>query len=226
LACYNGAFDQPQDCLAEEMLRSRGGPVAIVCGSRVTMPYGMAVLGMELLEECFGGRPNTIGELIVAAKRRTMQPRPGSRHRAALDAVGGLFASVMGTEFEAERTEHLDLFHLLGDPLLVLPYPRDIEMDVEASAVAGRQIEVSGRSPIAGWCTVELVVRRGRLTFRPPARGTFDQDALAEYAEVYRRANEPRLVATSLGRVDGPFTAQLCAAGAADVRLVRPDQRP
>ncbi|MFO0884412.1 MAG: C25 family cysteine peptidase [Pirellulales bacterium] len=50
LACYTGAFDQPEDCLAEEMLRAPQGPVAVIGGSRVTMPYGIAVLGTEFLQ--------------------------------------------------------------------------------------------------------------------------------------------------------------------------------
>src|SRR5262245_6411219 len=45
LACYTAAFDQPRDCLAEQMLKADGGPVAVYGGSRVTMPYGMAVMG-------------------------------------------------------------------------------------------------------------------------------------------------------------------------------------
>ncbi len=83
LACYSGAFDQPRDCLAEEMLRSPGGPVAIICGSRMTMPYAMAVMGTELLHECFGNKPETIGEAIVAAKRSTLREpsaRASARH--------------------------------------------------------------------------------------------------------------------------------------------------
>src|SRR5581483_759475 len=35
LSCYTGAFDS-DDCLAEQMLRSEGGPVAVLGGSRVT----------------------------------------------------------------------------------------------------------------------------------------------------------------------------------------------
>jgi hypothetical protein len=53
LSCHAGAFDYPQDCLAEEVLRCPSGPVAVVCGSRLTMPYAMAVLGNALLEELF-----------------------------------------------------------------------------------------------------------------------------------------------------------------------------
>jgi hypothetical protein len=243
MACYSGAFDQPRDCLAEEMLRSPGGPVAILCGSRVTMPYGMAVLGSELLEEYFTNRPATIGELVLAAKRGTMRPTPETKQRATLDAVGKLFAPLVGGDPAAERAEHLDLFQLLGDPLLRLPYPREIELQVEPTASAGGQIQVSGNSPIAGACTLELVVRRDRLSFAPPRRAQFNPRRLSEFAETYRRANEPRLAFLELKTVGGPFRAQLpappaargachvrafvegttdCAAGAADVRLHGP----
>jgi peptidase C25-like protein len=242
LACYSGAFDQPRDCLAEEMLRSPGGPVAIICGSRVTMPYAMAVMGSELLHEFFGRRPATIGEAIVAAKRRTMQDPAVPEQRAALDAVGKVF-SPSGDDLQAERAEHLDLFNLLGDPLLRLPYPREATIDVGPTATAGGHIRVEGRSPVDGAGTVELVVRRDRLTFQPPRREQFDYQSLAGYAEVYERANEPRLASAAVELVEGRFVTQLdvpsgargachvrvfvegstgCATGAADVRVDGP----
>ena len=49
LACYSGAYDQPHDCLAETLLRNPRGPVAVLSSSRVAMPYGMSVLGLELM---------------------------------------------------------------------------------------------------------------------------------------------------------------------------------
>ncbi|MBW3599549.1 MAG: peptidase C25, partial [Planctomycetes bacterium] len=73
LACYTGAFDGGRDCLAEEMLRSPGGPVAVLAGSRVTMPYAMAVLGANLMDEVFERRRPTIGESLLHAKRRLVQ---------------------------------------------------------------------------------------------------------------------------------------------------------
>ncbi|MGE0606242.1 MAG: C25 family cysteine peptidase, partial [Pirellulales bacterium] len=72
LSCYSGAFDARQDCLAEELLRTDGGPVAVVCGSRVTMPYAMTVFGNELMQECFQAQRATLGELLLHAKRNTM----------------------------------------------------------------------------------------------------------------------------------------------------------
>jgi diadenosine tetraphosphatase ApaH/serine/threonine PP2A family protein phosphatase len=172
-----------------------------------------------------------------------MQTKANSRHRKALDAVANTFAWATGSDAQAERLEHLDLFHLLGDPLLRLPHPQPVELDVCPTALAGESIDILGTSPIAGACTIELVVRRDRLAFEPPARGQFDPRQMADYAAVYARANEPRLAAARLDRVDGPFSARLnvpaeargachvrvfvegqrgCAVGAADVQLSRP----
>ncbi len=242
LACYSGAFDQPRDCLAEEMLRSPGGPVAVVCGSRVTMPYAMTVMGSELLSQVFSERAETLGAAILAAKRHMMEPEKNNRQRAALDAMARAI-SPTAEDLHAERAEHLDLFNLLGDPLLRLPYPREVQITVEPTAESGTTIQVSGDSPLDGACTVELVVRRDRLTFQPPRRGSFDSAVLDDYAEVYQRANDPRLASAQVQVHDGRFTARLdippqargachvrvfvqaadaCAAGAADIRIDRP----
>jgi hypothetical protein len=239
LACFSGAFDLPRDCLAEDMLRSPGGPVAVLCGSRVTMPYAMSVMGSELLHECFVERSETLGEAMLWAKRRTMKTRNLSRLRVALDAVAGALSPTAG-QLEAERAEHMDLFNLLGDPLLRIAYPRDIQVATEPTAVPGQTISVSLDSPLEGNATIELAVRRDRLTFQPPRRGQFDPDAFDGYAQTYERANEPRLVSRELRLPQGSSTTQLtipsdcrgachvrvfvegvggCAAGAADVRI-------
>ena len=52
-SCYSAAFDGPKDCLAEELIRSKGGPVAVLGGSRTTMPYAMATLAEAMMDECF-----------------------------------------------------------------------------------------------------------------------------------------------------------------------------
>ena len=53
LACYIGAFDASDDCLADQLVRTPGGPVAVLAGSRVTMPYAMTVMSSELMHACF-----------------------------------------------------------------------------------------------------------------------------------------------------------------------------
>jgi hypothetical protein len=241
LACYSGAFDLPRDCLAEEMLAAEGGPVAILCGSRVTMPYAMTVLGSELLAQVFTHHAPTLGQALLAAKQRTMQTENPSKHRQAMDAMARLMSPTADL-LTAERAEHLDLFNLLGDPLLRIPYPNTVDLDVAGQAAPGTKLAIRGRAPLAGRGVVELSVRRDRLAFRPPRRGQFDPRGLAEYAETYVRANEPRLSHAALEFTAGEFKTELevpadaqgpchvrvfiegaeaCAAGAADL-LVAP----
>ena len=91
LACYTAAYDRGEDCLAEEMLRSPGGPVAVYGGSRVTMPYAMAVMSSEMLDEYFKHKPATLGEAILHTKRNMVmvldektlpqRPEPDSARR-------------------------------------------------------------------------------------------------------------------------------------------------
>jgi hypothetical protein len=221
------------------MLKSPGGPVAVFAGSRVTMPYGMSVLGLELMRQCFAAQPETLGEAILAAKRRTMSTENLGRYRAALDSI----ATVVGPApdlLEAERAEHLDLFNLLGDPLLRVAYPGKIAVTVEPVAKAGAKLAVSLTTPLAGRGVVELAVRRDRLTFSPPRREQFDASTLGGYDEIYRLANETRLVSRRVELAAGSSAIELevpgeargachvriflagpdgCAAGAGDVRI-------
>lgn len=210
LACYTGAFDGAEDCLAERMLRVQGGPVAVLAGSRVTMPYGMGVLGIEMLKECFVHRAPTLGELMLNAKRNTvLKPRddPGSQ---SLDAVAMLL-NPKGSSLLDERREHLLLFNLLGDPLTRLAHPHEVELTVPESALAGGSLSIRGQSPLDGEATVELVVRRDRLTFRPAARTEWraTAEASADFADVYRRANDARLASVRVPVRSGAFSLDL-----------------
>jgi len=104
LACYSGAYDLPQDCLGEELLRTEGGPVAILCGSRVTMPYAMTVMGSELLSQVFTHQAPTLGDALLGAKRRMMETENLGAHRMAMDALARLL-SPTADELVAERAD-------------------------------------------------------------------------------------------------------------------------
>lgn len=224
LACYTAAFDRSEDCLAEEMLRSPGAPVAVIGGSRVTMPYAMAVMGLEFLDECFGRRSATLGEALLATKRNMMNPSRKSDNRVSLDSLAALI-SPAPVDLAAERAEHLDLFNLIGDPLLALHHPQPIEVAVKGTAAPGEELEIRGASPIDGQCTVELVVRRDRMTFAPPQRLEYRATAaeLSGYSALYERANDHRLLSAQTPLVDGRFAARLRvpadAAGPCHVRV-------
>jgi hypothetical protein len=227
LACYTAAYDTPRDCLAEELLRSPGGPVAAIGGSRVTMPYAMSVLGIALLKESFQHRRQTLGEVLLHAKRSTMLDSRSDATSQRLDAMAALF-NPTGSDLAAERREHLHLFNLLGDPLLTIAHPLPIELTVAAKARSGSSLEIEGQCPIEGEALIELAVRRDRLSFRPPSRGDYrtSLEADAEFATTYQRANDTRLATVRAAVVNGRFSARLevpeKASGACHVRVFVP----
>jgi hypothetical protein len=193
LACYTGAFDQPADCLAEEMLRAPGGPVAVLAGSRVTMPYAMSVLGSGLMDEYFQHRTDTIGEVLLRAKQRMVASEPTGTNRKLLDLVASA-VSPDALQLEEERFEHVAMFNLLGDPLLRLYYPDSVELEVDDKVTAGAYLAIRGTSPITGRATVELVCPRDQSRNDVPPRRKFDSsvEALTRYNVAYQNANDHR----------------------------------
>ena len=178
LACYTAAFDLPRDCLAEELLRAGGGPVAVFGGSRVTMPYAMGVMGSAMMDEYFKNRPATLGDAILAAKRRTMQPPNEAEplkdaNRLILDGVASII-SPSREQMEEERREHLSLFNLIGDPMLRLSYPQEAKLEVARETSPGQKLLIVGSTPLAGSGVLELVCRRDCHKTPPPVRERFD----------------------------------------------------
>lgn len=244
LSCYSGAFDGADDCLAEEMLRADGGPIGVMCGSRVTMPYAMSILGQELMTSLFHDRRATLGDVLCRAKSSSVgKPRDDDESRR-FDALATMLMP-MAADLEAQRREHVHLFNLLGDPLLRLRHPEDVPLLVSKEAAPGASLAVRGKSPIAGRATIELVVRRDRLTFAPPDCDPHDDSpsACLLRLETYRRANDPRLFGIEQELPVGEFSFALpvpaeargdChvrvyvegreafALGSADVRVLKP----
>ncbi len=198
LACYTGAFDADRGCLGEEMLRSPGGPVATICSTRLTMPYAMAVMGQGLLNEYFVERRETLGELVLHAKRSSLHDDlPSDDPRAAMRGVLDSMASLLmpGAKPEvlrAERLEHAALFHILGDPLLTLRYPQRIEVEAETTATAGTTFPLKIRAPFAGTLQVELLCRRDACKTPFAGRRGFEASdaSLAAYHADYLQAND------------------------------------
>jgi hypothetical protein len=119
VACNTGAFDAPRECLAEELALAEQGPIAVIAATRVTMPYGNTVFGYELLRACFHDRPTTLGEAMRLAQCRTLIAVESDKMRPSLDSLAqGL--SPAPVDLDAERQEHVLMYHLIGDPLLRL----------------------------------------------------------------------------------------------------------
>jgi hypothetical protein len=210
LSCYTGAFDGREDCLAEEMLRSEGGPISVLAGSRVTLPYAMSILGQEMMIACFQERHLTLGDVVRSAKRSSVARPRDTLEARQYDAIAATLMP-MAADLTAQRREHVDLFNLLGDPLLRLPQPHSVPLTAPADTRAGETIKVSGTSPIGGRAVIEFVVRRDRMVAAPPAREGYDGSpaGLAEFTTTYARANDTRLAAEEVELSPGPFTLSI-----------------
>jgi Peptidase family C25 len=212
LACYTGAFDHAEDCLAEEMYRQEQGPVAVISGSRVTMPYALAIFGSGLLDGFFVKQLPTVGEVFCHAKRILARPETDrSPNRSFIDGV----AKTIGPSREdlpGERNEHQWLLNLIGDPLLAIPYPTPLPMQCSVSACeAGETIVIEGNSPLTGECTIELVCRRDELKEPMPRRRAISptEEAFAELDATYWKANDQRYVSKTITVTKGAFRLPL-----------------
>ena len=227
LSCYAGAFDERRDCLAEVMLRSPQGPVAVYSGSRVTMPYAMAVMGNEMMSEYFQHRRVTLGEVVLHAKRRmakSVSEQPTDTNRAMLDAIAKAI-SPAPDQLDAERMEHLLLFNLIGDPLLRMKHPQALEIKVPNNGYAGERITIVATVPFGGRCTLELTCRRDRTRQVLSQRSSFvpTNAALAAYSEMYAEANDRRWTSEVFTCQAGTFQREVIvpanATGPSHVRV-------
>jgi hypothetical protein len=230
MACYAGAFDQPLDCLAEEMLKADGGPVAVYAGSRVTMPYGMGVMGSCLMSEYFRHQHQTLGDVILAAKQRMMRPiddpeNPASLNRVLLEGAAAVM-SPDKSQLEAERREHLHLFNLLGDPMLKLNYPRPVTLSASRQVQAGQRLRIEGRSTVAGRAVLELMCGRDCHKQPTPVRDRYDpaDKALAAFQPTYEQSLDRCWGRWSMSVPAGEFATEIevprQSAGPCQLRLL------
>ena len=211
MACYTGAFDQPHDCLAEHLLRAPRGPVAVICGSRVTMPYAMSLLGTALMDGCFQRRIDRLGDVLLYAKQRLAAAASDEDwRRKTLDALALAFHADKNA-LHGERSEHQLIFHLLGDPTLKLRHPEEVQLDCASAIESGQTLQIHGTASVAGKCLVELCCRRDGFTFSPPKRRqrAVSDDELAEMSQVYRRANNRSWCTKQVTVKPGPFVVEL-----------------
>ncbi|WP_197169558.1 C25 family cysteine peptidase [Novipirellula galeiformis] len=157
LACYTGAIDAPESCFAERMLLADGGPVAVIAGSRVTMPYGNATAAIGLIDGVYHKKETRLGDAwlstLVEMQRDAVTDR--STPRMMVDSLAAMI-SPAGTNLVEERREHTRLYNLLGDPTLRLHPPQTIDLKVAPGYHAGETITIESTSSIDGEITMTL----------------------------------------------------------------------
>lgn len=231
LACHTGAFDLDNPSLAESLSVKGDGPVAVIAATRTTMPYAMAVFSIELLEELFQNQPETLGMLVLNAKRNMLSEMtkgehnslkidridfsnakiPQRRLREMLESIAKLLDPTAG-RLGDQRLDHLHLFHLLGDPLLRIPSPEPLALECPDRVKAGEMLEIRGRTSIRNAEVLfELAVPRIRATVPNPKRPecVLDETQRAEFASTYKKAND-RVLALAKGACrNGEFTLRI-----------------
>jgi hypothetical protein len=187
------------------------------------MPYAMSFLGREAMRECFENRRESVGELLVNAKRNIVS----GYSSPFWSATNALTASISPLSFQPkeERREHLQLFNLFGDPTMKLQIPETVKIMAPAVAAPGKTMHVSGQSPIDGEAEIELVVRRDRFRKQVAERPRYEAgpNASKAFEAAYREANDPRLVSKKISVRNGRFETDLAvpvdASGLCHVRV-------
>lgn len=224
LACYTGAFDAVEDSLAEELMLRPTGPIAALAASRVSGPYGLAMLSDGLLSSCFEEQRETLGEIVLDAKQRllAMPANPGEPaaqvestpaqqgQMQMISAIAGAL-SPSGYDLDAERREHVWEMNLLGDPLLHLSHPKTLELNVRDTAEPGQALEIAGQTTASGKLTLELAYRREQV--RRELNDVDDDLSTVEgrdgLQQRYLTANRRILVQQENAVGRGPFSGEL-----------------
>lgn len=212
IACYAGAVDS--HCLAEQLIASPAGPLSVIAGSRVTMPYGNAKLGAMLLDELFEQTTPTVGRVLHNAKQRMVGPVANGTALNELDTMLDLMASSYAPNREdrrQERIEHAQMYHLFGDPLLAVHRPKQMACSAHYEPVSSHllKLTVAGVSPQSGTLEVALVKPRDHA-MRLPRRKEFsitaeERDA---YQSQWKHANERRVWSISVAVDAGAFSIE------------------
>ncbi|MEM9409977.1 MAG: C25 family cysteine peptidase [Planctomycetota bacterium] len=211
LSCYSAAIDAEKDGLGELMMDQPNGPIATISSSRVSMPYGMGVFSLEILDQYFEGDAASLGELVRTAKQRLVEFNPEkSEYHHLLHSMAQSFSPDADLLVE-ERKEHVHLMHLLGDPLLRIQRPDRLELDVPLEIQKGDTVVVKGTARNSGQLTVDLTYRRDRFRNRPPRRKKYlpTNSEFDSYQNVYLQTQNLNCVSKTLPVKAGPFQIKL-----------------
>jgi hypothetical protein len=191
--------------------RNPRGPAAVI-GSHGECFAAMVKLASEAFTDSFLGAdpPERLGGAFLALKRGLARGKIDPLTYRLLDAVDG-----NGSIPEAvQRQEHQEMFVLLGDPALRLPWlPRDVKLTADGPAAPGGQLTLKGTAParLEG-AKVSLTVERPRDS--DPAEPVAVPKAPAEerakaLARRHEAANEFVVAAADVTVKDGRFEAAL-----------------
>lgn len=179
LACFTGAMDASEDSIAEKMWLQGGGPIAVIAGCRVTMPYGNTSAAVGLIDAVYQQKKPRLGDAwlssIQSMQEESIQQdqdagvgeAPVSTSQTLINTLA-MLVSPAGSDLVAERHEHTKLYNLIGDPTLTLAHPETIELSVSPGYDPATPIQMKLQSPIDGSMTISLDRPLGTATDGDP----------------------------------------------------------
>ncbi|MEO1528279.1 MAG: C25 family cysteine peptidase [Planctomycetota bacterium] len=214
LCCYTGAIDARVDSFGERLLKQDGGPIAVIAGTRVTMPYGNCSFTLGMIESIYGNDATPAAQRLGdawlwAMQRLEKQDQDDTSHMQVLINTVATLISPADADLAEERREHTRLYTLLGDPLLAMKPPSDVQVATQSGFDFGEPIEVTVKSPFAGKCIVSLDRSLGTIDANA-ARGAdpndtsmakLERDVEADATETFTLALPPHHTGNVLIRV-------------------------
>jgi hypothetical protein len=179
--------------------------VAFIGGTRVTQPYGNALLGNHLIRQVFHSKRPTLGEALAAAREGVLAKDTGALRMQA-DALAAL---VQGPgNLEPMRRDVVLHYNLLGDPALPIRRPDDsLTVEPTSAPKPGEPLSVRGTAKSATRVTVTLEVTRDRFWHATDLDANGDVEAAV--AKRYREANDKVVSRAEAEVFDGAFDAVL-----------------
>jgi hypothetical protein len=192
-------------------LRNPHGPVAVI-GSHGECFAAMVKLASEGFTDSFLGAdpPQLLGEAFLGLKRGLAKGKLDPLTFRLLDTVDGNSSIPQAVQ----RQEHEEMFLLLGDPALRLPWlVRDVKLSADGPAAPGARLTLKGTAParLEG-AKVQLTLERPRDS--DPAETVVVPKAPAEararaLVQRHEAANDFVLATKELTVKDGKFEAAL-----------------
>ncbi|MCH7871403.1 MAG: hypothetical protein IID33_06855, partial [Planctomycetes bacterium] len=129
-ACDAGKFDAEQPCLAEAMLLSRGGPVAVIAATTESHPLTNYYSGFAQLA-ALDRRQNRLGLMWLDVQRRASVDRNPLIERLLRNVEGKLEDEINVANL---RRDQMLMYAVLGDPATRISLPQPLEAAIERTA--------------------------------------------------------------------------------------------
>ncbi len=209
IACSTAFFDaRSGECIGEELLKKKQGPVAFLGGTRVTQPYVNALIGKAMISQVFLRNNPTLGEALLEAKQEVLG-EDGSDLRKTADRLAGM---VQGSNnLLPMRKDGVLHYNLLGDPALRLRRPvHGVTLTCPKKLRAGDTLIVRGTAPFpSGSVTIQLECQRDEFAGQLPKVKTSAPDFRDRILERYHAANNKK-ISSITGKVKrGSFVVAL-----------------